>query len=144
MAVAPQTWTDGTRQNLYIRFEDPATIPEEVKKYIIYEHCVVVAGLGFGPESLKVEEPMGYRIHQWQKTDYGVVGKSSGIGMKMKETPEQGIVWSKHCGEEVGNWGVFLPEIYKLFKVVANTKYNPYSDLTVEGSGKDLKYKYIK
>ena len=47
--IAPQTWNDGTRQNLYIRFEDLATIAPEIKDYIIYEHCVVVAGLGFGP-----------------------------------------------------------------------------------------------
>jgi hypothetical protein len=142
--IAPQTWSDGTRQNLYIRFEDLATIPADVKEYIIYEHCVVVAGLGFGPASLEKGEPMGYRIHQWQKTDYGVVGKSSAIGTRKKETPEEGIVWSKHCIEEIGNWGVFLPQLYTLFKVVTNTDYNPYADLTVEGKGKDLKYKFIK
>lgn len=142
--LAPQTWSDGTRQNLYIRFEDLATVPAAVKEYIIYEHCVIVAGLGFGPESMEIGEPMGYRIHQWEKTDYGVVGKSSAIGMKKKETPAEGITWSKHCIEEVGNWGVFLPQLYNLYKVVTNTNYNPYADLTVEGKGKDLKYTYIK
>lgn len=142
--LAPQTWSDGTLQNLYIRIEDIATIPDDVKKYIIYEHCIVVAGLGFGPESMEVTDPMGYRIHQWQKTDYGVVGKSSAIGMKKKETPEDGLVWAKHCGEEIGNWGVFLPQLYNLYKVVTNTKYNPFADLSVEGKGNDLKYKYIK
>lgn len=142
--LAPQTWSDGTRQNLYIRIEDLATIPEEIKEYIIYEHCVIAAGLGFGPESLNVEEVMGYRIHQWEKTDYGVIGKSSAIGMKKKETPEQGQVWAKHCITEVGNWGVFLPQMYELFKVVTNTKYNPFADLSVEGKGKELRYKFIK
>ncbi|QCX34413.1 hypothetical protein FDN13_12290 [Caloramator sp. E03] len=142
--IAPQTWSDGTRQNLYIRFEDLANIPAEVKEYIVYEHCVVVAGLGFGPESMKNTEPMGYRIHQWQKTDYGVVGRSSAIGMKKKEKPEEGLIWAKHCEEEIGNWGVFLPQLYNLYKVVKNTDYNPFADLTVEGKGKDLRYKYIK
>jgi len=142
--LAPQTWLDGTRQNLYIRFEDLATVPASVKEYIVYEHCVVVAGLGFGAESMEIGEPMGYRIHQWEKTDYGVVGKSSAIGMKKKETPEEGIIWSKHCAEEIGNWGVFLPQLYNLYKVITNTDYNPYADLTVEGSGKDVKYTYIK
>jgi hypothetical protein len=142
--LAPQTWSDGTFQNLHIRFEDIAALPLFVKQYIVYEHCVVVAGLGFGPESLNVKEPMGYRIHQWQKTDYGVEGKSNAIGIRKKESKEEGMVWAKHCGEEIGNWGVFLPQLYNLFAVVTNTKYNPYTDLTVEGKGEILRYKYIQ
>ncbi|MBF7095606.1 hypothetical protein [Alkalibacter mobilis] len=142
--IAPQTWNDGTRQNLYIRFEDLKDVPAEVKKYIVYEHCVVVAGLGLGNECLKNPDPMGYRIHQWEKTDYGVRGKSSAIGMRKKETKEEGLIWADHCMEEVGNWGVFLPALYDLYKVVKNTDYNPYADLSVEGQGEDLRYKYIK
>ena len=142
--IAPQTWNDGTRQNLYIRFEDLATIATEIKDYIIYEHCVVVAGLGFGPESLEAGIPMGYRIHQWEKTDFGVIGRSSAIGTRKKETHEEGLVWAEHCAEEVGNWGEFLPQLYNLYKVVKNTAYNPYADLSVEGKGIELRYKYIR
>ena len=36
--IAPQTWCDGTRQNLYIQLLDVATIPEQFTKYITYEH----------------------------------------------------------------------------------------------------------
>lgn len=142
--LAPQTWNDGTRQNLYIRFEDVTSLPERVKECIVYDHVVVVAGLGFGPESLDVKEVLGYRIHQWQKTDFGVVGKSTAIGVKKKENEEDGKIWAAHCGEEVGNWGVFLPTLYNLYKVVDNTDYNPFADLTVVGSGAALRYKYIK
>jgi hypothetical protein len=142
--IAPQTWNDGTRQNLYIRFEDLNDLPDEVKEYIVYEHCVVVAGLGLGEECLENPQPLGYRIHQWQKTDYGVEGKSSAIGMKKKETKEEGLIWADHCMEEIGNWGVFLPTLYNLYKVVKNTDFNPYADLSVEGKGKEVGYKYIK
>jgi hypothetical protein len=141
--LAPQTWSDSTFQNLYIRFEDVSALPPFVKQYIVCEHCVVVAGLGFGPESLNVDEPMGYRIHQWQKTDYGVIGKSNAFGIKKRETKEEGMVWARHCIEEIGNWGVFLPALYNLFKVVTNTRFNPYSDLTVEGKGENVHYKFI-
>jgi hypothetical protein len=141
--LAPQTWSDGTFQNLYIRFEDVAAIPLFVKKCIVYEHCLIAAGLGFGPESLNVEMPMGYRIHQWQKTDFGVIGKSSAIGLMKKETPAEGLVWAKHCGEEIGNWAAFLPQLFNLYKVITNPTYNPYTDFTVEGKGENIKYKYI-
>ena len=116
--LAPQTWSDGTFRNLYIRFEDPATLATEIQERIVYEHCVVAAGLGFGAESLEVEEPMGYRVHQWQKTDVGVVGRSSAIGGERPESPEEGLVWAKHCAEEIGNWGAFLPQLYALYRVV--------------------------
>lgn len=142
--IAPQTWSDGTRQNLYIRFESLESLDEEVKKYIVYDHVVVVAGIGLGEEALKDPKVMGYRIHQWQKTDYGVEGKSSAIGRLKKESKEDGIVWSKHCIEEIGNWGAFLPQMYQLFKVVTNTDYNPFTDLTVERGESGLTYKYIK
>jgi len=142
--LAPQTWNDGTRQNIYIRFEDIQAIPSFARKYIAYEHVIIAAGLGFGPESMNVEEPMGYRIHQWQKTDFGVVGKSSAIGLRKKETPEEGMVWAAHCGEEIGNWGAFLAPLYNLYKVVTNPNWNPFTDLSVEGQGENAQYKYIK
>lgn len=142
--IAPQTWNDGTRQNLYIRFEDLKDVPVEVKKYVTHEHVVIVAGLGLGEECLKDPKPMGYRIHQWSKTDYGVVGRSSAIGTRKKETKEEGITWAHHCAEEIGNWGVFLPQLYHLFRVVENPNYNLYADLSVEGSGETLRYIHIK
>lgn len=137
--IAPQTWNDGQRQNLYIRFEDVNTLPDWVQDYIIYDHCVVVAGIGLGEEALQNPQIMGYRIHQWQKTDAGVVGKSSAIGMLKKENKEDGEVWAAHCGEEIGNWSVFLPTVYELYKVVVND-YNPYTDLRVV---KDPELKYL-
>ncbi len=129
--LAPQTWSDGTFRNLYIRFEDPATLAPEIQERIVYEHCVVAAGLGFGAESLEVEEPMGYRVHQWQKTDAGVVGRSSAIGRRVPETPEEGLVWAKHCAEEIGNWAAFLPQLYTLYRVVDRPDLNPFAYLTV-------------
>lgn len=142
--IAPQTWSDGTRQNLYIRMENFADLPAALKNYVVYEHCMVAGGLGFGPESMENPEPFGYRIHQWQKTDYGVVGKSNAIHGKKVLTTEEGMVWAKHCTQEIGNWGVFLPQLYNLYRVVKNTEYNPFTDLSVTGNGRDLRYKYVE
>jgi hypothetical protein len=141
---APQTWDDGRRQNLYIRFEQFDDVAPEWRDYIVHEHVVIMAGLGLDEESMKKPDPMGYRIHQWQKTDYGVMGKSTGIGTRRKEDEAAGKIWAAHCAQEIGNWGVFLPQLYELYKVVTNTKRNPFADLSVEGKGRDARYRYIK
>ena len=142
--IAPQTWSDGRRQNLYIRCEKLEDVAPEIRDYIIYEHVYVAAGLGLGEECLKNPDPMGYRIHQWEKTDYGVVGKSSAIGTRRKETVEDGKVWAAHCVQEIGNWGVFLPQLYTLYKVVTDTKRNPFADLSLDGRGRAAHYRYIR
>jgi hypothetical protein len=113
-----------------------------LEKCFLLAHCIV-AGLGLGPESLAVEQPLGYRLHQWEKSDFGVVGRSSAVGARKPESPEEGLVWARHCEQEVGNWGVFLPTLYRLYRVVENPAYNPFADLTVEGWGDSLAYKYI-
>ncbi len=141
--IAPQTWNDGSRQNLYIRQERLENVPPEVKDYIIYEHVAILAGLGLGEAAAAAGNPMGYRIHQWQKTDYGVVGKSSAIGTRRKETHEEGKVWAAHCIEEIGTWGDFLPSLFTLYKVVKNTDYNPFADLSVTGKGREARYTFI-
>jgi hypothetical protein len=141
--LAPQTWSDGRRQNLYIRFEALAQVPLALRERVVYDHCIVVAGLGFGPESLERDEPMGYRLHQWQASDAGVVGRSTAVGAAKPETPEEGLVWARHCAQEVGNWGRFLPQLYALYRVVENTDYNPFCDLRVTGSGAGLRYASI-
>jgi hypothetical protein len=141
---APQTWDDGRRQNLYIRFEKFEDVAPEWRDYIVYEHVVIMAGLGLDEDSMKKPDPLGYRIHQWQKTDYGVVGKSTGIGTRRKEDEAAGKIWAAHCGQEIGNWGLFLPQVYQLYKVVTNTKRNPFADLSVDGAGRSARYRFIK
>ena len=140
---APQTWSDGRRQNLYIRFEHLEHLEERFRDVICYSHVASVAGLGLGPECLENPSPMGYRIHQWQPSDIGVVGKSTAIGTRKPETVEDGKVWAAHAAEEVGNWAVFLPDIYRLYKVVADVNRNPYADLSVTGKGRAARYTHM-
>jgi hypothetical protein len=139
--LAPQTWSDGTFQNLYIRVEEPGDVPDAVAALVTHAHCVIVAGLGFGPESLDDPDPMGYRVHQWSPTDSGVAGRSSAIGARKPETPADGLVWAKHCAEEIGNWGDFLPQLYELYKAVPRGPRNPFADLSVERRGGTLRYR---
>ena len=131
-------------QQLSFSCEKLEDVAPEIRDYIIYEHVFIAAGLGLGEECLAKPDPMGYRIHQWEKTDYGVVGKSSAIGTRKKETVEDGKVWAAHCLQEIGNWGVFLPQLYTLYKVVTDTNRNPFADLSLEGRGRAARYRYIK
>ncbi|MGD9210733.1 MAG: hypothetical protein PVI90_08150 [Desulfobacteraceae bacterium] len=142
--IAPQTWNDGVRQNLYIRMEKLEEVPEEVRKYIIYEHVIIVCGLGLGEECLTNPNPLGYRLHQWERRDYGIIGKSTAYEIHKKNEGEVDNVWAAHCGEEIGNWEVFLPQLYTLYKVVNCPNRNPFTDLSVGGKGLEAKYKYIK
>ena len=140
---APQTWNDGRRQNLYIRFERLTDVPPEVRDVIVYQHVIIAAGLGFDEEALLKGEPMGYRVHQWQATDEGVVGRSSGIGTRRKETEADGKVWAAHCAQEIGNWGAFLPDLYRLYQAVKDPRRNPQADLSVHGRGREAVYQHL-
>jgi hypothetical protein len=139
--IAPQTWSDGTRQNLYIKTEDPRALPLEITGLIVYGHCYIAGG--YSEATIDSGRPFGYRLHQWQSTDYGVVGRSSALAGTKKETPEEGMIWSKHCIQEIGNWGVFLPQLYKLYRVVTNPAYNPFNDLSVETKDGAAWYKHM-
>ena len=138
---APQTWSDGRRQNLFIRFERLEDLAPEIRDVIVFEHVMVVAGLGFDAEAMKRGEPLGYRVHQWQASDAGVVGRSSAIGTRRKETPEDGLVWADHAGQEILNWAKFLPQLYTLYLVVTDTRRNPFTDLAVIGQGREARYR---
>lgn len=140
---APQTWSDGRRQDLYIRFERLEDIREDIRDVICHEHVIVVAGLGLDEAAMRAGDPMGYRIHQWSKSDFGVTGKSSAIGTRRKETVEEGKVWAAHAAQEVGNWEVFLHDVYKLYKPVTDTRRNPFTDLSVQGKGRAARYVHM-
>ncbi len=139
--IAPQTWNDGTRQNLYIKTQDPRELPRKFTDLIVYSHCYIAGG--YTQDTIDEGQPMGYRIHQWQGSDAGVVGRSSAIPGLKKETPEEGLIWADHCKQEIGNWGVFLPQLYKLYRVVTNTLHNPFCDLTIERTEAGVRYKEI-
>jgi hypothetical protein len=141
--ISPQTWDDGTRQNLYIQFQDIATLPDHLHTYITHEHVAAVSCIGMGADALKKPQLWGYRIHQWSKSDSGVIGSSTAIGVLKKENHEDKLIWAAHCEKEIANWGVFLPTLYTLYRVVKNTAYNPFTDLSIEQKENGFRYKYI-
>lgn len=140
---APQTWDDGRRQDLFIRFEPLRDVPDAIRDVIDHTHVIVVAGLGLDEASLHTQDPMGYRVHQWQPSDRGVVGKSTAVGRRKAETHEDGKIWAAHAATEIGNWAHFLPDIHRLYEVVTDTRRNPFTDLAVEGTGRAACYRHM-
>jgi len=141
--IAPQTWNDGKKIRPYIRMEDLKDVPEDIKALVKYDHVVIVGGISILGDNVKRDDPvLAYRIHQWQKTDDGVVGMSSGVEAKVNDA-DSGLIWAAHATEEVGNWEVFLPDLFRLYKVITNPDICPYYSFKVEGTGKDIKYLYI-
>jgi hypothetical protein len=139
--IAPQTWGNGIAMNIYIRCEALENVPEKVRKYIRYNHAIIVAGISLDGKDVHADDPaLGYRLHQWQASDNGVVGMSSAIEMTENDAGD-GKIWAEHAAEEVGNWEVFLPTLWKLYQVIERKDICPFFSLEVEGSGVDAKYK---
>jgi len=140
--VAPQVWSDGRIFRPHIRFDDVAALPDNIKEIVVYSHVLVAAGISLTDENVKDDAPpIAYRIHQWEGTDGGVRGLSSAIPMKPDplET-ERGLVWAKHCAEEMRYFQDFLPDLYRLWSVVKNPVINPFFSLKVIREGKSIRY----
>jgi hypothetical protein len=138
--VAPQIWSDGSRIEPHIRWEDVASLPEVIRDIIVYDHVAVAAGISLTGENMKEDAPpIAYRLHQYEKTDSGVKGTSSAIPCE-PEPPEKGLVWAKHGSEEIGYFQNFLPDLYRLWRVVKNPEINPYFSFKIVREGKSLRY----
>lgn len=140
---APQTWSDGRRQDLFIRFERLEDLRDDERDLIQHEHVLVACGMGLSVEEWQRNDPLGLRIHQWSKADHGIVGRSSAVPRRRKETLEDGQVWAAHAVQEVGNWEVFLPDLHRLYRRVENPACNPFSDLSVTGAGRAARYTHL-
>lgn len=140
---APQTWGDGRRQDLFIRFERLEDVPAPVRDLIVHEHVMIVAGLGLSRAEIDAAEPLGWRVHQWSASDAGVRGRSSGIGHRRPEDAAAGRVWAAHAAVEIANWERFLPTLHALYRVVTDTRRNPCTDLAVVGRGRSARYRHI-
>jgi hypothetical protein len=53
---------------------------------------------------------------------------------------ERGLIWAKHCAEEMGYFQNFLPDLYRLWSVVKNPKLNPHFSFKIVREGKSLRY----
>ncbi len=138
--IAPQKWDDGKMLNIYIRWDDFSALSVAARDIIKYDHALVAAAISITGENVhRNDKAIGYRIHQWQKSDNGIVGMSSAIEIERADI-NNGMVWAKHATEEIANWEIFLPRLYELYKVISNHHICPYYSFRVERRGKDVVY----
>lgn len=138
--VAPQVWPDGRILNIHIRWEDVENLDEKIKEIIVYDHVLVAAAISLTGENLRDDaQPLSYRIHQWEKTDFGVKGISSAIPVEV-EPKEHLYSWAKHGSEEILYFQEFLPELYRLWRKVDDPHINPYFSFKIVRQGKSIIY----
>lgn len=53
------------------------------------------------------------------------------------------LVWAAHASQEIGHWGVFLPQRYTVYKAASDTTRNPFADLSVTARGREARYRHI-
>ena len=121
--IAPQTWDDGRRQNLYIRMERLEDVEPGDPRLHRVRARVIVAGLGLrrgvpgrseadGLPHPPVAEDRRRRRRQ-------VLRRSARGARRRSRTARSG---RRTAAQEIGNWGVFLPQLYKLYQVVTDTE----------------------
>jgi hypothetical protein len=143
---APQKWNNGVLITPYIRLEDVTKAPDKVRRVLKYDHAIIAVGMNLdGIED--TYDPgktpkLAYRVHQWQSSEAGVVGMSSGIEV-VENDADSGMIWAQHAAEETGNWEVFLPQLYSMYRVIKDKSICPYYSFELEGQGLEAKYKYL-
>ena len=121
-------------------YYDVAKLPKAMADVIIYDHVCLVGGAKLNQLEGPVES---YRIHQWQASDNGVIGMSSAISPNPKDInqeKERLMNWTKHAIGEVGNWEVFLSDIYRRWQAVKDPDINIFHSLKVKKTATGAKY----
>jgi hypothetical protein len=106
----------------------------------VYDHVVVAAAISITGENIKEDAPpVGYRVHQWEKTDFGVRGRSTAIPTEAESNERLLNVWAT-CQEEIANFQAFLPQLYSLWSVVKDPEVSPYFSFKIVREDNKIRY----
>lgn len=142
---ASQLREDGSRRDPKIRYEDISKLDRSIQDLIVYDHVCVDAALDLSQEpDVSKAPPRGYRVHQWKACDSGVMGRSSAVSLSVLDKNaelREGKLWAAHAAEECENWGVFLPELYRLWSAVPHSSVHLKWSLKVVRTEEGVHYK---
>jgi hypothetical protein len=114
------------------RYEDPNSVPQEIKDWIIYEHVLIIGGLD--PDNTV----HFYGIHQYEAASFGTRIRSTGHPQGiMPALPEE---IKKHQAAEMAAWTEFLPGLYKMWQVVKDPAINRQCYCRVKKEGSTIRY----
>ncbi len=141
---APQTRGDGSYKVPKLRYDDIADIKDNCKYLIEYDHVVLVSCITLGDKDVPNDGPAEtYRIHQWQSSDNGVVGRSSAIsfrGETKEEELRKGLLWADHGAAEMEYLGTYIADLYKMWQSVKDPKFNFNHSLKIEKTADGFRY----
>jgi hypothetical protein len=122
----------GPIRKMRTRYEDPNSLPPEVKEWIIYEHVLVLGGL-------RPDDTIDfYGIHQYEATSYGTRIRSTGHPQVIM--PPQKIDIKKHMDGEMESWSQFLPDLYKMWQAIKDPTINRQCCCKIIKEGSSVKY----
>lgn len=115
-----QEWYDGTEIQNYLRIETLDHVPGLLTELIRYDHVVALGGISVFGDNVEPDDPaFVWRLHQWQKTDDGVMGITSAYS-KPGTFVKSGQAWANQTIEKLLDWEQFLPETYRNYVVKEN------------------------
>jgi hypothetical protein len=122
----------GPLRKMRTRYEDPNSLPKEIKDWIIYEHVLVLGGLN--PEG----KLHFYGIHQYEAASYGTRLRSTGHPQENMPPNPKNV--NKHVDGEMASWPLFLPELYKMWQVITDPAINRQCCCKVIKEGSSIRY----
>ncbi len=104
---------DGKRLQHLIRIETLDHVPSLLTEMIRYDHVVVLGGIGLSGDAAVCEDSPAFlwRMHQWQKTDYGAAGITTGY-TKPGCRADSGKAWAVQTIKKLRDWELYLSDIY--------------------------------
>jgi hypothetical protein len=122
----------GLLRKMRTRYEDPNSLPPEIKGSIIFEHVLVLGGLS--PEN-KIHF---YGVCQYEAASYGTRYRTTGHPQaNMPPLPNE---VPKHIDGEMARWPQFLPELYKMWQFIKDPTINRQCCCKVVKEGSTIKY----
>jgi len=130
-------------QALGLKYFDVSIMPESMANVVVYDHVCLVGGVKKIQADDALSSVASFRLHQYQSSDEGVIGISSAITPNItdvKEELDRNLEWTEHAIGELGNFEIFLSDMYRCWSVVENPDLNVFHSLKVLKTQNGIRY----